>query len=229
MLQLTGHAMHLHFFPTESVRICLPTPSGSSTEPEIVLSGNVSHATDTTLSIVLRDPLPHRSDVFPFYGCFTLIKSTSLGILEFEASGDLQWVDGKLLLEVKMLGEHRSIQRRAFSRIALRAEVRYRELAASSSCEWKSAELHDISAGGVSLVLRDGALNVGQELLISFALDSGIFSESAVVRRIDVGKKVQRHLFYGLEFLNTDEVQRGYITGAIARVLVPEAFALLNA
>lgn len=211
--------MHLLFFSTESVRVYIPAQPGVSAEPDIVVAGRVADAKDNTLSIVLNDEALHRSGVFPRCARFIICKSTPFGILEFDANGHWHRKEEKVTLEVKLLGSHRSIQRRASFRVELRSEVRYCESAASVSGtrDWKTGELHDISLGGASLLLQDDALEIGQELMIEFALDNTIFSAFVVVRRIEV-RKSSRARLYALEYRDLDSRQQDRMAKAMVQL-----------
>jgi c-di-GMP-binding flagellar brake protein YcgR len=212
--------MHLLFFPSESVRVYIPAQPNNSAEPEIMMAGRVVDAMDNTLCIVLNDEARHSSGLLPHCARFIISKRTPFGILEFDANGHSHWEEeGKLTLEVKLLGTHRSIQRRAAFRIELRSAVCYRDLAGSvsGSQDWKIAELHDVSLGGISLLLQDNSLEIGHKLVIEFALNSVAFSASAVVRRIEVRKRSHDHL-YGLEYLDADSGQQDRMARAMVQL-----------
>jgi hypothetical protein len=210
--------MRLHFFPCDSVRICILEPQGS-TEPEMVLDGKVAFAAGDTLSIVLHNDSRLDRSLIPESSRFVIRKSTPFGILEFDATGQSHWMEEELTLTMKLLGTHRQIQRRASCRIELRSEVRYCDLAAAAGGipEWKTAELHDVSLGGASLSLQNGTLDVGHELFIEFALSNAIFSVPAVVRRV---KERHRHdgPLYALEYLDLNTRQQDRMAKAIIQL-----------
>ncbi len=201
--------MKLHFFPSESVRVCIPAQPPGSSQPEIQIAGRVAVAEDNVLSIILSDPAPQSSNLLLPPTRFIVRKTTPFGILEFDATGRSHWVDDALTLQVKLLGTHRSIQRRASFRIELRSEVRYRDLAGSCA-DWQTAELNDISLGGASLLAKGNAVQIGHELQLEFSLNRSTFSTSGTVRRIELSKRGQTHL-YALEFLTVDVRQQEHM------------------
>lgn len=219
MIRPISEAMHLIFFSSEKVRVCIPAQSATSTEPEIVMSGRVANAVDNTLSIVLNDEALHHSGVFPRCARFIICKTTPFGILEFDANGHSNPDEEKLTLQVKLLGTHRSIQRRAAFRVELRSEVRYSSLSASVGGvrAWKSGELLDVSLGGASILSQDDTLETGQELKIEFALDNVTFCASAAIRRIET-RKCSHVRLYGLQYLDVDRKQQDAMAKAMSRL-----------
>lgn len=178
---------------------------------------------DNTLSIVLNDR-DQDPDLLPRCARFIICKRTPFGILEFDATGHFHLVEQKLTLQVKLLGTHRSVQRRASFRIDLRSEVRYRLAADAGGCsDWKTAELHDVSLGGLSIVSHDDTLEIEQELLIEFALRSTVYSASAVVRRIEIRNGSHTRL-YALEYIGLNSRQQD----SMARAMVQLQISIIN-
>lgn len=219
MIRPTGNATHLHFFPDELVRICVPA------ESEIAIEGRIAATVGNTLSIVLNDEARQHSDLLPIYGRFIICKTTPLGMLEIDADGHSQWMEEKLTLQVTLLGTPHNIQRRASVRIELRSEARYCDLSGSvgGTRDWKTAELHDVSLGGAALLMQDDTVEIGHELLLEFALINMPCTVSSAVRRIEAGKRHMARL-YALEFLNLDRRQQN----RMARAMFQLQAAIIN-
>lgn len=219
MLDTAAPATQLHFFSGESVRIFIPAYAASSV-PQIVMIGRVARAAHNLLYIVLDDAAREHSALLPGCTDFTICKTTPFGIIEFEATGNPHWLDETLTLQVTLLGTHHRIQRRASFRIELRSEVRYRSLAANAGPDWKTAELHDVSLGGASLLLlQDDALQLGHQLTIEFSLIDKTFSVSSVVRRVELQKGTCDRLL-AVEYLDLGQKQQNSMARAMIELQV---------
>lgn len=216
-----GTRVAITFFPGDLVRICIPAQANNTATPEMVLEGRVVGATDTTLSIVLKDVAPHSPISLSPLAHVIIQKSTSSGILELEATGRSHWDDEMLVLQVKLLGVFRNVQRRDSYRIELRSEVRYCDLVSDAEGDHhrNTAELHDISLGGISLLLRGHVLEIGNKVLIEFVLNDMPFAVSAAVRRVETRKRSQVCLC-ALEFLDLDPRQQHRMARAIVQLQV---------
>jgi c-di-GMP-binding flagellar brake protein YcgR len=138
-------------------------------------------------------------------------------LLEFDATGCSCWDEERLTFAVKLEGTQRRVQRRTACRVELCSEARYRELA-NSGREWRTAELRDVSIGGVSLQLHKEAFDVGRELLIEFSLNEIFFSMPSVVRRIE--GQTNHTLLYALEYLDPGDRLQDHLAKAISQLQV---------
>jgi len=169
------------------------------------------------LSITIRDPGCKNPGAIPTSVPCIVRKSTPFGLLEFDATGCSRWDEERLTFSETREGTQRRVQRRAACRIELRSEVRYRGLANSGS-EWKTAELCDVSIGGVSLRLHREALDVGRKVLIEFSLNDMFFSLPSVVRRIE--GRSSDSLLYALEYLEPGDRLQDRLAKAISQLQV---------
>jgi hypothetical protein len=209
--------MQFHFLPTDLVQISIPAPQNSPA-CDILLRGSIAAATENTLSIVLRNPGKQSSDFFRTSTRCVVRKSTPFGVLEFDATGQLNHIEKNLILTVTLLAPPRNVQRRAACRIELRSEVRYCDLAlASNDHHWKVAELCDVSLGGLSLAVENDELQIGQSLQIEFSLNETLFSVPAVLRRTEA-QLDSNALLCGFEYLELDHKQQNRLAKAITQL-----------
>ncbi len=208
--------MDLRFSLTDKVQIRIPAQPHEAATAGMVLEGKVAAAGCRTLRITLDNQEQQSSEFFPALTRCVIRKITPRGMLEFDAIGYSQEPEEERTITVTLLGVHREIQRRDACRIECHCEARYRDLAMNTAgrLSWKAAELHDVSLGGARLLLRNDTLEVGQELLVEFALNDETFSVPAAVRRIE-GRRGRNGRLCALQFLELDSRQRGRMAKAI--------------
>jgi len=210
------------FSSSDLVQILLATSTSQPDAGDAALAGRIIAAGRNTLTIALRDASPDCASLFASAQRFVLRKTTSHGMLEYDASAEL-WrddhgqprydYDGDLLLIATIHGSPREIQRREACRFPLRGGARYR---LRDSDVWQDGELNDISQGGISLLLREEALALGLRVQLEFAIERQSFSVAAVVRRVE--ERPYGFRLYATEFVDLDVRERYRLARAIARL-----------
>ena len=115
-----------------------------------------------------------------------------------------------------------SIERRAFVRIRLEADVRYAKAenpaAAAKPAEWRPALLRDISGGGAKLTTSE-RLEVKDKVILEVPIDNQLLQLRGTVQRAQLVRSGTSSQFdLGIEFVDVKQSDRDRIVGLVFRL-----------
>jgi hypothetical protein len=171
----------------EAVHICIPSSDPTSSDAELVLEAWIGAVDTKTRCQLVLNKHQHQLETPP--ARLLIRRSTSMGLVEFDAVGRSLVPGDEPVLTVDLLGTGRNVQRRDSCRIGIGSTARYRNLNPESlqDSPWHNAVVTEVSQGGASLQLQSGDVQVGQKLLVELTLSGTQLTVPAVVCRIGCG------------------------------------------